>query len=63
MKIALLADSHFGARNDSAPMQQSMAQFYSRVFFPTLDQWDIKTVIHLGDYFDRRKYTNIVTGA
>ena len=61
MKIALLADSHFGARNDSAPMQQSMAQFYSRVFFPTLDQWDIKTVIHLGDYFDRRKYTNIGT--
>jgi DNA repair exonuclease SbcCD nuclease subunit len=61
MKVALVADTHFGARNDSAPMQQNMAKFYERVFFPALDEHNVKAVVHAGDFFDRRKYCNIGT--
>lgn len=61
MIIGVVADTHFGARNDSAPMQQSIKRFLDTVFFPTLDRYDIKRVLHAGDYFDRRKYCNIGT--
>lgn len=33
-------------------------KFYREVFFPYLDETGIKTVFHLGDFFDRRKYIN-----
>ena len=58
MKIAFLTDTHFGARNDSAQFNAYFERFYSEVFFPYLDEHQIKTVIHLGDIFDRRKYIN-----
>ncbi len=58
MKIALLTDTHFGARNDSLPFDNYFRKFYSNVFFPTLEREHITTVIHLGDVFDRRKYIN-----
>lgn len=61
MNVAILCDTHFGARSDSAPMQQNMAKFYDKVFFPAIDAHDVKVVIHAGDFFDRRKYTNIGT--
>lgn len=58
MRIALLADTHFGARNDSKQFDVFFKKFYDDVFFPYLDEHQIKTVIHLGDVFDRRKYIN-----
>ena len=61
MKIGLLCDTHFGARSDSAPMQDSMRKFYEQVFFPAIDTHQVKAVIHAGDFFDRRKYCNIGT--
>jgi DNA repair exonuclease SbcCD nuclease subunit len=61
MKIALLGDTHFGARNDSQVFHRHFAKFYSEVFFPYLKQHDISRVIQLGDLFDRRKYINFVT--
>lgn len=61
MKVAIITDTHFGARNDSLPMQQNMAKFYSRVFFPHVDEHEVKAIIHAGDFFDRRKYCNIGT--
>jgi hypothetical protein len=39
-------------------MAKYQGRFYEEVFFPYLDEHDIKQVIHLGDYFDRRKYIN-----
>ena len=30
-------------------------KFYSEVFFPTLDEQGIDTVVHMGDVFDNRK--------
>lgn len=58
MKIALLGDTHIGARNDSPAFHKFFAKFYNEVFFPYLEQNNIETIIQLGDVFDRRKYIN-----
>ena len=58
MKIALVTDTHFGARSDSQPFDAFFKKFYSEIFFPELDKRGITNVIHLGDCFDRRKYIN-----
>ena len=58
MKIALITDTHFGARSDSLPFDNFFRKFYDEVFFPTLERENITTVFHLGDVFDRRKYIN-----
>lgn len=61
MKIALITDQHFGARNDSQLFLDFYEQFYDTVFFPKLKEENIKTVLILGDTFDRRKYVNFNT--
>jgi len=61
MRIAILNDTHFGARNDNAAIAEHQHQFYREVFFPYLRENDIKTIFHLGDVTDRRKYINFVT--
>ena len=58
MKIALLGDTHFGARGDSQHFHTFFEKFYSEIFFPYLINNNIKTVLQLGDIFDRRKYSN-----
>lgn len=58
MKIALLTDTHFGARGDSLVFFDYMMEFYDNVFFPYLEKNNIKTMIHLGDVVDRRKFIN-----
>jgi DNA repair exonuclease SbcCD nuclease subunit len=58
MIIAITNDSHFGVRGDNLNMMQYFKKFYDKVFFPTLDKHGIKTVVHLGDITDRRKYIN-----
>lgn len=58
MKIALITDQHFGARNDSPIFLDFYQKFYDETFFPTLEKEGIKTVLILGDTFDRRKYVN-----
>jgi DNA repair exonuclease SbcCD nuclease subunit len=61
MKIAFLGDSHFGARGDSQHFHEFFDRFYTNIFFPYLIKNNIKTVIQLGDIFDRRKYSNHYT--
>lgn len=61
MKIALITDTHAGARNDSPIFQDHFLKFYSDVFFPEIKKRGIDTVINLGDQFDRRKYINFKT--
>jgi DNA repair exonuclease SbcCD nuclease subunit len=58
MKIAILGDTHFGMRNDSAVFNELARKFYTEVFFPYLEQHGIGNVIQLGDLFDRRKFIN-----
>ena len=61
MKIALITDTHFGARNDSAAFNDYFFKFYDEVFFPYLRDHEIKTLVHLGDIVDRRKFINYST--
>ena len=61
MKIALITDTHWGARNDSVIFSEYFSKFYDNVFFPYIDDHNIKTCIHLGDVVDRRKYINFKT--
>lgn len=61
MKIVILGDTHFGARGDSLDFHRYFEQFYDKVFFPYLNEHDIKIVFQLGDLFDRRKYINFNT--
>ena len=61
MKIAILNDTHAGVRGDMVEMSKYQGRFYEEVFFPYLDEHDIKHIIHLGDYFDRRKFVNFAT--
>lgn len=61
MKIALITDTHFGARSDSIPFDNFFQKFYTDTFFPHIEREGIKTIIHLGDVFDRRKYINYNT--
>ena len=56
MKIAIITDTHFGARNDNQNFNNYFYKFYDNLFFPTLEDRGIDTCIHMGDVMDRRKY-------
>lgn len=60
-QIALITDTHWGARSDSPVFAKHISRFYEEVFFPYLDEHNINFIIHLGDIVDRRKYINFVT--
>ena len=55
MKVAILTDSHWGARKGSKLFHDYFEMFYNDIFFPTLEKEGITTVLHLGDAFDSRK--------
>ena len=61
MRIGLITDTHFGGKNDNLAFAEFQRRFYEGTFFPILDREKITTVVHLGDTFDRRKYTNYNT--
>lgn len=54
-KIAIITDTHFGARGDLVALHRNMQKFYDTVFFPTLDKYGVKEVLHGGDYTDKRQ--------
>jgi len=58
LKLAIITDQHFGARNDSIAFLDFFQKFYDNTFFPALELHRIDTVLILGDTFDRRKYVN-----
>ena len=58
MKIAILNDTHCGIRNSSDVFIDNAEKFYSEVFFPYLLENNIKHILHLGDYYDNRKFIN-----
>ena len=61
MKVALITDQHFGARNDSPIFLDFYQKFYDEIFFPRLKKENVDAVLILGDTFDRRKYMNFYT--
>ena len=60
MRIGLITDTHFGGKNDNLAFSSFQRKFYEGTLFPILDREGITTVIHLGDTFDRRKYSNFL---
>jgi len=60
MKVAIITDTHWSARKSSRLFQDYFELFYKNVFFPTLEQYGITTVIHMGDAFDSRKTIDFV---
>lgn len=61
MKIAILGDTHFGARNRNITIEKWQRKFYEEYFWPTIDDLGIRQIIQVGDYFDSRKWLNIQT--
>jgi DNA repair exonuclease SbcCD nuclease subunit len=55
MKIAIITDTHFGARKGSKHLHDYFELFYKNIFFPSLEEHQIDTVVHMGDIFDSRK--------
>ena len=58
MKIAILNDTHCGIRNSSDIFLKYQRDFYEQVFFPYLNDNEITHILHLGDYYDHRKFVN-----
>jgi len=58
MKFAILNDTHAGIRNSSEIFLDDAEKFYSTVFFPYLEEHGINHIVHLGDFFDNRKFIN-----
>ena len=58
MKIAILNDTHCGIRNSSDIFINNAEKFYADVFFPYLLEHNIRHIVHLGDYYDNRKFIN-----
>jgi len=61
MKLAIIGDTHFGARGDSPLFLNHFLKFFEDQFFPYLKDHGITKVLHLGDLFDRRKFVNFNT--
>jgi UDP-2,3-diacylglucosamine pyrophosphatase LpxH len=55
MKVAIITDQHFGARKNSKLFHDYFLKFYNNVFFPTLEEQGITTIVDMGDTFDSRK--------
>ena len=55
MKVAIITDTHYGARKGSKFLHDYFEKFYKDIFFPALKENNITTVIHMGDAFDSRK--------
>ena len=54
-KVAVITDTHFGARKGSQLFHEYFEEFYRDTFFKYLDRCNIDTVVHCGDCFDVRK--------
>ena len=53
--VAIITDTHYGARKGAQYLHDYFEKFYSEVFFPTLKERGVETILHLGDAFDSRK--------
>ena len=58
MKVAILNDTHCGVRNSSDIFLNYQEKFYTDVFFPYLKEHGITNILHLGDYYEHRKFVN-----
>jgi len=59
MKIAIVGDTHLGARNASNHYSQFFNKFFREIFYPYCKEHGVKNVIQLGDLFDNRTSLSI----
>jgi len=57
-KIAVITDTHTGIKNGSDIFLNYAERFYEEVFFPYCKENGISRILHLGDYFDHRRFAN-----
>ena len=55
MRVAIITDTHYGARKGSKHLHDYFEKFYQDVFFPSLEKHGVTTIVHMGDAFDSRK--------
>ena len=55
MRVAIITDTHYGARKGSKHLHDYFEKFYQDVFFTSLEKHGVTTVVHMGDAFDSRK--------
>lgn len=58
MKIAIVNDTHAGARGDNPHINDFFFKFWDTIFFPALKEHKVDRIVHLGDVVDRRKFIN-----
>lgn len=58
MKLAIINDTHCGVRNSSDVFIKYQEAFYTEVFFPYLLANNIKQILHIGDYYEHRRFIN-----
>ena len=58
MKVGIITDTHYRGKNDNLQFASFQRRFYEDTFFPILRREGVTTLLHLGDVFDRRKYSN-----
>lgn len=61
MKIAMIADCHFGIKKSDVVFMESQMRFYKNQFVPELKALGIKDIFILGDVFDTRQAINVQT--
>ena len=61
MKLAVLSDTHAGVRGDAVSFADHQDEFYKEQFFPYCKEHGITTILHGGDFFDRRQFVTLKT--
>ncbi len=61
MKVALLGDLHWGARNDSEFFHRQFNDFVDEVLIPACLKHGVSQILQLGDMMDKRKTVNFMT--
>lgn len=61
MKIAMLADLHFGVKKSDQIFSDSQLRFFETQMIDELKKRDINTIFVLGDVFDTRQSVNVHT--
>lgn len=61
MKIAIIADLHFGVKKSDQTFLDSQLRFFQCQFVPELKQQGIDTIVVCGDVFDTRQTVNVQT--
>jgi len=53
MKVAIIADLHFGVKKSDLTFQESQLRFFKCQFVPELKEQGVDTIVVCGDIFDR----------